>query len=60
MDRSHDFSNDFFDRLYGTAVINIGAEITQEITIAILAEILTVIRNQKPISLKHKIGRIHQ
>ncbi len=53
-------SEDFFDKLYGPAGINIGAETPQEIAISILAEILSVIRNQKPIYLKDKQIGIHQ
>lgn len=60
LERDLDISDEFFDRLHGPAGINIGAETAQEIAISILAEILTVIRNQKPVSLKDKIGGIHQ
>ncbi len=60
IDREQEISDSFFDRLYGPAGINIGAETAQEIAIAILAEILTVIRNQKPVSLRYKKGGIHQ
>lgn len=60
LERDQDISDEFFDRLHGPAGINIGAETAQEISISILAEILTVIRNQKPISLKNKTGGIHQ
>lgn len=60
LERNEDISYDFFDRIHGPAGINIGAETPQEIAISILAEILTVIRDQKPISLKDKTGGIHQ
>ncbi len=60
LERNEDISDEFFDRLHGPAGINIGAETPQEIAISILAEILTVIRNQKPVSLKDKTGGIHQ
>ncbi len=50
----------FFQSLHGPAGINIGAETAQEIAISILAEILSVIRSQKPISLRDKTGGIHQ
>lgn len=53
-------SDDFFNRLYGPAGINIGAETPQEIAISIVSEILTVIRKQKPISLRDKKTGIHQ
>ncbi|MEQ6124317.1 XdhC family protein [Pseudotenacibaculum sp. MALMAid0570] len=55
-----EISYDFLDQIYGPAGINIGAETPQEIAISILAEILSVIRKQKPISLKDKSGGIHQ
>lgn len=60
LERGLDVSDEFFDRLHGPAGINIGAETAQEIAISVMAEILTVIRNQKPLSLKDKIGGIHQ
>ena len=50
----------FLEQLYGPSGINIGAESAEEIAVSILAEILSVIRNQKPISLKEKLGRIHE
>ena len=53
-------TEDFFDKIYGPAGINIGAETPQEIAISILGEILSVIRNQKPIYLKDKQIGIHQ
>ena len=49
----------FFDMLYGPCGINIGAETPQEIAISIIAEILSVIREQQPISLKEKKSGIH-
>ena len=60
LETNANISEDFFERLHGPAGINIGAETPQEIAISILAEILSVIRNQKPISLKNKTGGIHQ
>ncbi len=60
LERNEDISDAFFDRLHGPAGINIGGETPQEIAISIIAEILTVIREQKPISLKNKTGGIHQ
>lgn len=50
---------DFFDNIHGPAGINIGAEAPEEIAIAILSEILAVIRNQEPIMLKDKKVGIH-
>jgi len=49
----------WIDLLYGPAGINIGAETPQEIAISIISEILTVIRDQHPISLRDKRGSIH-
>jgi xanthine/CO dehydrogenase XdhC/CoxF family maturation factor len=50
---------DFIEMLRGPAGINIGAESAQEIAISIIAEILSVLRNQEPIVLKDKSGTIH-
>ncbi|MDC6405930.1 MULTISPECIES: XdhC family protein [Maribacter] len=49
----------FFESIHGPAGINIGAEAPEEIAIAILSEILAVIRNQEPIMLKDKKEGIH-
>ena len=54
-----EISDSFFDFVYGPAGLNIGAETPQEIAIAVLAEILAVIRKKKPMSLRDKIGGIH-
>ena len=63
----HEFLNhkpetttDFLDQLYGPAGINLGAENAHEISISIIAEILSVTRNQKPSPLREKKGRIHE
>lgn len=50
---------EFIEQLRGPAGINIGAESPQEIAISIIAEILSVVRNQDPIVLKDKSGTIH-
>lgn len=47
------------DRIHGPAGLNIGAETPQEIAISILSEILSVVRDKKPILLKEKKGGIH-
>jgi xanthine/CO dehydrogenase XdhC/CoxF family maturation factor len=60
IEKNNLISEGFFDKIYGPAGINIGAETPQEIAISILAEILSVIRNQKPIYLKDKQIGIHQ
>ena len=59
LDQYGDLKDPFLDAIYGPAGINIGAETAQEIAISIMAEILTVFRDQKPVSLKDKTGSIH-
>ena len=60
LEKNELLSDGFLDTIYGPAGINIGAETPQEIAISILAEILSVFRKQKPISLKDKQIGIHQ
>lgn len=52
-------SEEFLDSVHGPAGLNLGAETPQEIAISIIAEILSVIRRQKPIPLQEKKGAIH-
>lgn len=59
IERNPEIEPSFFDNVYGPSGLNIGAETAQEISIAILAEILAVVRNQNPIMLKHKTRPIH-
>lgn len=59
IERYPDIDDSFFNTIYGPSGLNIGAETAQEIGIAILAEILTVVRKQEPIMLKHKSSPIH-
>lgn len=54
-----DVDENFVESIFGPAGLNIGAETPQEIAISIVSEILSVIRNQIPMSLKEKTGRIH-
>ncbi|WP_346857013.1 XdhC family protein [uncultured Draconibacterium sp.] len=59
LDYMPDISTDFIDQIYGPAGINVGAESAAEIAVSILAEILSVVRNQAPLSLREKLGSIH-
>ena len=59
LDYMPDISTDFLEQIHGPAGISIGAESASEIAVSILAEILSVIRHQKPIALTEKIGSIH-
>lgn len=59
MEHRPEVSVEFFDSIHGPAGINIGAETPQEIAISILAEMLSVFRQQQIIPLKDKQGRIH-
>lgn len=59
LDYCPDISPEFLDQIHSPAGINIGAEGAPEISVSILAEILSVIRQQKPIALKNKVGSIH-
>ena len=59
MEHAPELRTDFMEQIYGPAGLNIGAETPQEIALAILSEILTVVRGQKPILLRNKTGSIH-
>jgi xanthine/CO dehydrogenase XdhC/CoxF family maturation factor len=59
MELSPDITYDFLDGIHGPAGLNIGAETPQEIAIAIVAEILSIIREKEPILLKNKESGIH-
>lgn len=59
LDFNPELSIEFLERLHGPAGINIGAESAEEIAVSILAEILSVVRNQQPVQLKEKSGTIH-
>lgn len=54
-----DITEEFMNAIHGPAGLNLGAETPQEIAISIIAEILSIIRNQKPIPLQEKKGAIH-
>lgn len=59
LDYMPNISLDFLEQIHGPAGINIGAESASEISISILAEVLSVIRNQNPVPLREKEGSIH-
>lgn len=50
---------DFFEKIHGPAGINIGAENAYEIAVSVIAEVLSVVRQQVPLPLKDKSGQIH-
>ncbi|GGW44269.1 XdhC family protein [Arenibacter certesii] len=52
-------SYNFLERIHGPAGLNLGAETPQEIAVAIIAEIMSVLRKQQPIPLKDKKKGIH-
>ena len=54
-----DIQPEFLEQIHGPAGINIGAESASEIAVSVLAEILSVTRRQKPVSLREKAGSIH-
>ena len=54
-----EISEEFLNLIHGPAGLNIGSETPQEIAISILAEILSVVRKQVPMSLKEKRTGIH-
>jgi xanthine dehydrogenase accessory factor len=53
------YNESLLDVTHGPAGISIGAETPQEIAISIIAEILSVVRKEEPISLKYKTSSIH-
>ncbi len=59
LDYYPDISPEFLEQIHSPAGINIGAESAAEIAVSILAEILSVVRLQKPVALREKVGSIH-
>ncbi|WGK63980.1 XdhC family protein [Croceiramulus getboli] len=60
LERYPETEPEFLERLHGPAGINIGAENAAEIAISVLAEILSVLRDQQPVPLREKTGSIHE
>ena len=59
MEYDAEISPGFLEQIHGPAGINVGAETASEIAVSILAEILSVTRQQKPVPLRDKEGAIH-
>lgn len=58
-DRAEQIEDNFLNKIHAPAGLNIGAITPQEIGISILAEMLTVHRQQEPMMLCHKEQKIH-
>ena len=54
-----EISDEFLDNIYTPAGLHIGAQTPEEIALSIVAEILSVIREKKPFSLREINGKIH-
>ena len=54
-----DIDFEFLENIHGPAGLDIGAETPQEISLAVLSEILAVINQKQVNSLREKEGRIH-
>ncbi len=59
IERHPEVSDTFIENIHGPAGLNIGAETAQEIALAIIAEVLSVTRDKRPMMLKNKFGKIH-
>lgn len=59
LERFPDITEEFLDSVHGPAGLDIGAETPQEISLAIMSEILSVSNKRKPILLKDRKGKIH-
>jgi len=54
-----DVSDEFMENIYTPAGLYIGAQTPEEIAISIIAEILSVIRNKQPFSMRELNPKIH-
>lgn len=54
-----DITDEFLESIYTPAGLHIGAQTPEEIALSIIAEILSVIRNKEPFSLRKISGKIH-
>ena len=54
-----DISDEFIDNIYTPAGLHIGAQTPEEIALSIVAEILSVVREKVPFSLRELNGKIH-
>lgn len=59
MEYAPETSIEFLEQIHSPAGLNIGAVGAPEIAVSILAEILSVIRQQVPVTLSNKTGSIH-
>lgn len=55
-----ELSEDFFERIYSPAGLNIGAITPEEIALSILSEILSVVRQTETVSLRTIVGKIYK
>ncbi|WP_179343674.1 XdhC family protein [Winogradskyella ursingii] len=55
-----DISEAFFESIYSPAGLNIGAITPEEIALSILSEILSVLREKEPISLRGVLGKMNK
>ncbi|MBL7473026.1 XdhC family protein [Robertkochia sediminum] len=60
MDQCDDLDPAFLEKIHGPAGLHLGAETPEEIAISVVAEILSVVRQQTVMPLKDKKGRIHE